>query len=90
MCYLLIILPEAICCCLETFNVYVVVLMLFCIIVNKLMATTANIRYLQVYTFINLSPKAIYLLLFTNMLYLWCVGDIAIQIHTNFISANIR
>ena len=36
LCYLLIILPEAICCCLETFNVYVVLLMLFCIIVNKL------------------------------------------------------
>ena len=30
------IMPEAICCCLETFNVYVVLLMLFCIIVHKL------------------------------------------------------
>ena len=29
-------LPEAICCCLETFNVYVVLLTLFCIIVHKL------------------------------------------------------
>ena len=29
------ILPEAICCCLETFNVYVVLLTLFCIIVHK-------------------------------------------------------
>ena len=30
------ILPEAICCCLETFNVYVVLFTLFCIIVHKL------------------------------------------------------
>ena len=29
------ILPEAICCCLETFNVYVVLLTLFCIIVHN-------------------------------------------------------
>ena len=45
------ILPEAICCCLETFNVYVVLLMLFCIIVNKLswpLLLTLGI-YLQVH-----------------------------------------
>ena len=36
------ILPEAICCCLETCNVYVVCVQTF-------MATTANIRYLQVH-----------------------------------------
>ena len=45
------ILPEAICCCLETRNVYVVFLMLFCIIMYKLSwpLYTANIRYLQVH-----------------------------------------
>ena len=31
-----IILPVAICCCLDTCNVYVVLLTLFCIIVHKL------------------------------------------------------
>ena len=50
ICYLLIILPEAICCCLETFNVYVVLLMLFCIIVNKLswplLLTLGTYRYI--------------------------------------------
>ena len=30
------ILPVAICCCLDTCNVYVVLLTLFCIIVHKL------------------------------------------------------
>ena len=45
----IIILPEAICCCLETFNVYVVLLMLFCI-VNKLswplLLTLGTYRYI--------------------------------------------
>ena len=66
------ILPEAI-CCLGTLNVYVVLLMLLC--EQTFMATT-NIRYLQVHLAYSLS--------FTNMLCLWCVGDIAMHIHTNF------
>ena len=48
--YLCYLLPEAICCCLETFNVYVVLLMLFCIVVNKLswplLLTLGTYRYI--------------------------------------------
>ena len=90
---MLFILPGAICCS-ETLNVYVVLLMCFA---YKLMATTNN-RYILTGTFslfINLLPEAIYSLSFTNMLCLWCVGDIAMLIHCIYIptfmvtSANI-
>ena len=44
------ILPEAICCCLETFNVNVVLFTLFCIIVHKLswslVLTSVSYRYI--------------------------------------------
>ena len=70
LCSLLIILPEAICCCLETFNVYVVLLMFFCIIVNKLswplLLTLGTFSF-----FIHLSPKAIYLLLHVIFMVCW-------------------
>ena len=38
------ILPEAIYCCLETFNVYVMLLTLFCICVHTFMGTCANVK----------------------------------------------
>ena len=50
------------------------------------MATTNN-RYILTGTFslfINLLPEAIYSLSFTNMLCLWCVGDIAMHIHCTY------
>ena len=44
------ILPVAICCCLDTCNVYVVLLTLFCIIVHKLswslVLTSVSYRYI--------------------------------------------
>ena len=55
------ILPEAICCCLETFNVYVGLLTLFCICVQTFMVTCPNISYLYgtFSLFINLLPEAL-------------------------------
>ena len=42
-CYLL---PEAICCCLQTCNVYGAWVTLYCICVQTFMATCANISYI--------------------------------------------
>ena len=47
--FMLLLLPVAICCCLDTCNVYVVLLTLFCIIVHKLswslVLTSVSYRY---------------------------------------------
>ena len=70
------ILPEAI-CCLETLNVYVVLLMLFCIIIceQTFMATTNN-RYILTGTFSYC--LRLFVIIYKHIL---CVGDIAMHIH---------
>ena len=52
------ILPVAICCCLDTCNVYVVLLTLFCIIVHKLSwsLVLTSVRFSLI---LNLLPEAI-------------------------------
>ena len=52
------ILPVAICCCLDTCNVYVVLLTLFCIIVHKL--SWSLVLVIGTFSLIfNLLPEAI-------------------------------
>ena len=46
------LLPEAICCYLETCNVYVMLLTLFCILcVHTFMGTCANVSYIVIGTY---------------------------------------
>ena len=57
------VLPVAICCCLDTCNVYVVLLTLFCIIVHKLswslVLTSCQLVIGTFSLILNLLPEAI-------------------------------
>ena len=71
-------LPEAICCCLQTCNVDVVLVM-YCMYMPAFIVTSADISQLSVY----LCYLLIYcLLLCTNLLCLWNVGDIVLHVYT--------
>ena len=54
-------LPEAICCCLQTCNVDVVLLVMYCMHIPAFIVTSADISQLWVYLcyFTNLLPEAI-------------------------------
>ena len=55
-------LPEAICCCLQTCNVDVVLLVMYCMYIPAFIVTSADISQLWVYIFMlftNLLPEAI-------------------------------
>ena len=57
-------LPEAICCCLQTCNVDVVFLVIYCLYTPAFIVTTADISQLWVYLCYLAGG---YLLLFTNL-----------------------
>ena len=85
--FMLFTLPEAICRCLETLNVYVVLFTLFCIIVHKLSwsLVLTSVSY-------SLLPEAVCYCLQTHYVCGVLVTLPCTYIHTNFVAttANIR
>ena len=76
-------LPEAICCCLQTCNVDVVLLIMYCMYIPGFIVTSADISQLWVY----LCYLLIYCLRLFIVVYklacLWNVGDIVLHMCTN-------
>ena len=64
-------LPEAICCCLQTCNVDVVLLIMYCMYIPGFIVTSADISQLCVYLCYSLLPEAICCLQTCNVYGMW-------------------